>query len=138
MPFREKSAWINVICLLVALVFFIASYREVMMFFAAVAAFVVLQIVLHFTSARLSPKDAATPLDERELMIRLKASRNAYWALLIGVSGVPLSLHFGHFGGGEDGAWLRVHTMAYIAVVAVIAAELARAVSQIVYFRLGR
>ena len=138
MPFREKSAWINLVCLLVALAFFVASYREVTMFFAAVAAFVGLQVALHFASARLSPKDAATPLDEREQMIRLKGSRNAYWALVVGAFGVPLSLHFGHYGGGEDGAWLRVHTMAYIAVVAIIVAELVRAVSQIIYFRLGR
>ena len=138
MPFREKSAWINLVCLLVALAFFVASYREVMMFFAAVAAFVGLQIVLHLASARLSPKDAATPIDEREQMIRLKSARNAYWALVVGAFGVPLSLHFGHFGGQADGLFFRIHTMAYIAVVAIIVAEVVRAVSQIVYFRLGR
>ena len=45
------------------------------MFFWAVLAFVILQIVLHFISARLTPKDAAIPVDEREQLIRLKASR---------------------------------------------------------------
>ena len=136
MPFREKSAWINLLSLLVALVFFVASLRSMMMFLAAVVAYVVLQLVLHFISSRLSPKDARTPLDEREQIIRLKAARNAYWALVVGVSLVPFSLHFGSH--HDDGAWFRVHTMAYIAVVAVILAEMVRAVSQIVYFRLGR
>jgi hypothetical protein len=138
MPFREKSAWINLICLAVALVFFVASFREVWMFVYAVLAFVGLQIVLHTVSARLTPKDARTPLDEREQTIRLKATRNAYLALVIGVFGVPFSLHFGHLHGSDSGVWFRVHTMAYIAVVAIIVGEVVRAVSQIVYFRLGR
>jgi hypothetical protein len=137
MPFREKSAWINVVCLLVALAFFVASFHEVIMFLYAVLAFVVLQLVLQFTAARLSPKDARTPLDEREKLFRLKASRNAYIALVIGALAVPFSLHFGHHRHNEE-PWFWVHTMAYIAVVAVIVAELVRAVSQIVYFRLGR
>lgn len=138
MPFREKSAWINLVCLLVALAFFVASFRSVWMFLYAVVAFVVLQVVLHTLSARLTPKDARTPLDEREQVIRLKASRNAYLTLIIGMFGVPFSLHIGHFHGDIDGAWFRVHTMAYIAVVAIIVAEVVRAVSQIVHFRLGR
>jgi hypothetical protein len=136
MPFREKSAWINLLSLLVALVFFVASFRSAMMFLAAIATYVVLQLVLHFVSSRLSPKDARTPLDEREQTIRIKSARNAYWALVIGVAMVPFSLHFGSHHG--DGPWFRVHTMAYIAVVAVILAEMVRAISQVVYFRLGR
>jgi hypothetical protein len=135
MPFREKSAWINLVCLTVGLALFVASFHEVMMFLWAVVAFVILQIVLHFISARLTPKDAATPVDEREQLIRLKASRNAYWTLVIGALGVPLSLHFHHM---HNEPWFMAHTMAYIAVVAVILGEMARAVSQIVYFRLGR
>jgi hypothetical protein len=136
MPFREKSAWINLVSLTVALVFFVASFRSAMMFLAAVLAYVGLQVVLHFASSRLSPKEARTPLDERELTIRLKSSRNAYWWLMLGVTMVPFSLHFGSHDDG--GAWFRVHSMAYIAVVAVILAEMVRAISQIVYFRLGR
>ena len=136
MPFREKSAWINLLSLLVALVFFVASLRSMMMFLAALAAYVILQVALHFISSRLSPTDARIPLDEREQTIRLKAARNAYWALVVGVAAVPFSLHFGAH--HDDGGWFRVHTMAYIAVVAVILAEMVRAISQIVYFRLGR
>jgi hypothetical protein len=136
MPFREKSAWINLVCLLVALAFFVASFHEVMMFLWAVLAFVGLQIVLHVTAARLSPKEARTPLDEREKLFRLKASRNAYVALVLGVLMVPFSLHIGYHHDSEP--WFFVHTMAYIAVVAVIFAELVRAASQIIYFRLGR
>jgi hypothetical protein len=136
MPFREKSAWINLVSLIVALVFFVASFRSTMMFLVAILAYLGLQLVLHFASSRLSPKDARTPLDEREQMIRLKSARNAYWALILGVTAVPFSLHFGSHHDG--GAWFRVHTMAYIAVIAVILAEMVRAISQIVYFRLGR
>ena len=88
MPFLEKSSCINLVCMMVALAFLVASYRDVTMFFEAVAALV--------------------------------------------------GLHFGHFGGHADGLFFRIHTMAYIAVVAVIFAELVRAASQIVYFRLGR
>jgi len=38
----------------------------------------------------------------------------------------------------HGGPWFMAHTMAYLAVIAVILAEMVRAVSQVVYFRLGR
>ena len=88
----------------------------------------VLQIVLRLAAAAMAPKDARTPVDERERLIGLKSTRNAYIALVGGVIAVPGSVHFG----------VDMHDMGFIAVLALFVAELVRAVSQIVYFRLGR
>ena len=72
--------------------------------------------------------------EEGELVLRaLRGALNALWE-----QDAELSDEVIAFDDQIDGLYFRIHTMAYIAVVAVIAAELVRAVSQIVYFRLGR
>ncbi|MEO6341022.1 MAG: hypothetical protein ABIO39_13345 [Caulobacteraceae bacterium] len=93
----------------------------------AAAAFVVLQIMLHVIAATVAPKDASIPLDERERSIRLRSSRNAYVALVVGAFCVPLSLHVGALG----------PELGLVALAALLVAELTRAISQIVFFRLG-
>ncbi len=142
MPFREKSAWISLVCLLgtFGVFFFLQMHgmvgptqmHHLHWFLMAIVAFVVLQIILQVIARALAPRDAASPVDERERLIMLKAGRNAHVALMIGVIAMPLSLHLsGH---------LHVHPEAlpWIAMASLFVSEVVRAISKIVYFRLGR
>lgn len=142
MPFREKSAWISLVCLLATFgLFFIllsqgrlgpTGMHHLHWFLHALMAFIALQVVLHVVARVMAPLDAKAPLDERERLFLLKASRNAYMALFIGAVFVPLSLHLpGHLHGNARSA-------PWIALLGLFAAEVVRAISQIVYFRRGR
>lgn len=137
MPFREKSAWITLVVMLATfgVFFFLLGHglippgmMSLHVLLLTTAAFIALQVVLHLANAALAPKDAKVPVDERERLIGLKSTRNAYIALIIGMIANPLSLH------------LHVHApeIGYVALLALFVAEVVRAISQIVYFRLGR
>lgn len=137
MPFREKSAWITLVCMLATFgVFFFALGHGLIpaggtslhVLLLTSAAFVGLQIVLHLANIALAPRDAKVPVDERERLIGLKSTRNAYVALIVGVIANPLALHL----------HIRAPEIGYVALLALFVAEVVRAVSQIVYFRLGR
>lgn len=95
MSFREKSAWISFFCILVfggfwfwnviRVEFFGARHRNPMLYFLSlVAALVIGEIVLHVAIALQSPHEARTPKDERETLIDLKASRVAFYVLMVG------------------------------------------------------
>lgn len=142
MPFREKSAWISLVCLLATFgVFFVLLSRgrlgptgmhHLHWFIYAIFAFIVLQVVLHLIARATAPLDAKAPLDERERLIMLKATRNAYITLFCGAVAVPLSMHTHHV------AHNAVRALPWIAIAGLFAAEVVRAISQIVYFRRGR
>ena len=94
MSFREKSAWISFFCILifgglyaahlVRLEFFHSHESSPKYVFWTMAALVALEIGLHVAIALQSPKDARTPKDERERLIDLRASRVAFYSLLVG------------------------------------------------------
>lgn len=138
MPFREKSAWISLACLLGTFGVFYFSmihgaieprgHQTALLFLGAVIGFIVLQIVLHVVAAVATPKEANIPADEREQRILLKSGRDAHFVLIVGALATPLSIHF-----GMDEA-----AMAYHLMLALVVSEIVRSVSQIVHFRLGR
>src|SRR5438132_7248971 len=95
MSFREKSAWISFVCILV--VFAIWSWNivkvellhqrrgnPIVAALSLLAALIIAEVVLHLAIAMRSPMDARTPKDEREKLIDLKASRIAFYVLLVG------------------------------------------------------
>jgi len=98
MSFREKSAWISFICLLLlTLAFFVSQHFHphdaqghddvigaAHLAVAIFVGFVLLQVVLHLIVAAQSPKDARTPKDERERLIELRAARIGFYALVVG------------------------------------------------------
>jgi uncharacterized membrane protein len=95
MSFREKSAWISLFCLLIftalwlthalRIEFFGAENDNPMLwFFGTLAALIALEIGLHVAIAIQSPREAKTPKDERERLIDMKASRVAFYVLMIG------------------------------------------------------
>ena len=97
MSFREKSAWISFVCLLLlTLAFFVAQQHHphdaqghdvgngLHLALAIFVGFIVLQVVLHLIIAAQSPKDARTPKDERERFIELRAARIGFYSLVVG------------------------------------------------------
>jgi hypothetical protein len=138
MSFREKSAWISLISLLVTFGLFFGAMahglipthgpRTFDLFMACIAIFFVLQVVLHMAAAVTTSRDGRAARDEREQMIGLKATRNAYIALVFGALLVPGSQHLG----------VSAIFAAYLAMLALVLSELVRAVSRIVYFRRDR
>ena len=84
MSFREKSAWISFICVLIfgglygwhyiRVEYFHAPENPVKYVFTAIAAIVALEVALHVAIAMQSPGEARTPKDERERLIDLRAS----------------------------------------------------------------
>jgi hypothetical protein len=138
MSFREKSAWISFV--VIAVVF--AAYfwnvarvlagqvesREVyLVSIGLLAAFVVLEIVLHLAVALHSPGEARAARDERERLIELKATRPAFQVLVVGaLAGVGM-IHV------TSSTWL----MSQVVLLAIVLAELVKFGVQIVYFRQG-
>lgn len=138
MPFREKTAWISLSCLLAAVAFYAGAWMfgflptpmdRFKVFFGCVAVIIVLRLILHLAAARGAPSDAATPADEREQLIVLKSARNTSNVLIAGLLMVPVILHLHLHIGLPEVIW--------IAVVTLIAGEVIRSASQILYFRRG-
>jgi hypothetical protein len=104
MSFREKSAWISFGCLLIfgaswwthALdidVFRTSNDNPMVWFFGMLAGLIALEIALHVAIAIQSPREAKTPKDERERLIDMKASRVAFYVLLVGAFASVGTLH---------------------------------------------
>src|SRR5262245_56352954 len=134
MSFREKSAWISfVLLLLLTVAFFFTQHvrHDVIdpahLFLAIMLGFVVLQIVLHLIVAALSPKDARTPKDERERLIELRAARIGSYSLVIGELLAMGSFH----------AHGRVGTLMFSILFAIFVAWLIKLGSEIVLYRRG-
>ena len=103
MSFREKSAWISLLSMsgIYALYFLSLSHPEPPTagprfggLLGTIIALVVVQTVLTIAAAIFSPKEAKAPLDERERLIDLRATRFAYAAL---ASSVACACFFGGF-----------------------------------------
>src|SRR5256885_13517885 len=137
MSFREKSAWISFVLILifgglwlrnvVRVEFYGLRQDPVRFVFLMLAALIAAEIGLHIAIAIQSPRDARTPKDERERLIDLKASRVAFYVLMIGAF---TSIGFGlHFPGASR------FTMGALLMGAIIAALLARFGTQIALYR---
>ncbi len=147
MPFREKSAWIQLISAVVVWVYYfrtvalaLAAGRDVhfvSLFVGCIVGLVLLQIVLSIVAALFALRDAKAPSDERENLIALKSARIAFIVLNIGI--ITLALAGPLFakpllpGVADAGMIVMVNGI----LLAMVIAELVRCASQIVYFRLG-
>ena len=136
MSFREKSAWISVICLLAVFIpFFWNSYRQftgqvdgsaaVSVALWLLVTFVVLEIVLHAAIALQAPKDAASPRDERERLIEMRATRVAFQVLVLGALAAVGTLHL------TRSAWV----IQQVVLLAIVVAELVKFGGQVLLFR---
>jgi hypothetical protein len=138
MSFREKSAWATFVLLLVFGIYFGEVARQLIspthphgnhfQLFALLAiAFVTFEIVIHVLIAVRSPKDAKSPLDERERLIALHAIRPAFFVLLVGAF---LSIGTMHMGAST---WVLAHCVLF----AIWIAELTKYGSLLYYYRRG-
>jgi hypothetical protein len=141
MSFREKSAWITLITLLLISLlwslhfpwqrpFTLAPEANPVVFHALVLctiSFVVIVVIAHVVVAILAPREASARADEREQLIGLKATRvGAYVYATLSMSSVFLI----HLGANEIG-------LAYFLVASLAIAEAVSCVARIVYHRRG-
>jgi len=141
MSFREKSAWITLVTVLVCFgVYFgvLVMHRHVRgepgsalftlhWLLLSVAALAVLQLGAMLVAARTTPKDGRAAADERERLIQLRSQSFGYHVLTVLALLLFVPIHFGH----------SALDMANFALLAVVASVLTVAVAQIVMFRRG-
>jgi hypothetical protein len=145
MPFREKTAWISLVTMLAVFGAFFGSvatgrvpHAGMVTFHYAilsVAAVIALQLGLGVVARVLAGADAASPKDERERLIELKATRIAFYVLIAGVLGGNFfAIHTRVFGTPYMGDAPRV---ALVTLGAVVLADLVKSAAQIAFFRRG-
>jgi hypothetical protein len=136
MSFREKSAWVSLI--LIVLVFGPYFWLVGRSFagiehvhggtqFALITLFVVLEIVVHIAIAIQSPRDARAPKDEREILIDLMATRTAFYVLFAGALSAIFTMHF------RFSVW----QLSQMVLLSIVVAELVKFGRQIALFRRG-
>ena len=137
MSFREKSAWITLVTVLLCFGSYFGSIAtghitghglsSMLTLIACVISLVVLQVVAHILVAVTSPKEARAPRDERERLIQGRAHSLGYYVL----SGLVLTLfipvHLGH----------SAIDIANFALLSLVLTTLAVSGAQIVMFRRG-
>lgn len=133
MPFREKRAWISFVVIgLVSIVYYpmlVTAYMTAdnhqpsfaylhELAFAAIMAFIVLEILLHVGLRFITPEGERMPKDERERFIEARATQIAYLSLIVfGVMAAVLILH-------HPGSWSWFN--ANIAIFAIVMAEIVK------------
>jgi hypothetical protein len=138
MSFREKSAWITFVLLLAFGIYFgdVAVHmldptrphaNYLLLFVLLVVAIVVLEIITHAVIAFRSPREAQIPIDERERLIELRATRPAFYVLLVGAFLSVGTIHMG------ASTWVLAHCV----LIAIWMAELTRYGSQLYHYRRG-
>ena len=141
MSFREKSAWITLISVLICFGAYFAEVvsrvagehrfggglRSLHLLLLSVVALVALQVGLTLIAAWTTPKAGRGPADEREMQIQQRAHTLGYHVLTALALALFAPAHFGHSG----------VEMANFALLAVVIAALTVAAAQIVMFRRG-
>jgi hypothetical protein len=140
MSFREKSAWITLVSVLICFgVYFgellasrasdhrLGAIRSLHLLLLAVVALVVLQITLTTIAAMTTPRDARAADDERERLIQWRSHTLGYYVLTVLALLLFVPIHFGH----------SALDMANFALLGVVISTLTVSVAQIVMFRRG-
>ncbi|MDB5475050.1 MAG: hypothetical protein JWP49_561 [Phenylobacterium sp.] len=137
MSFREKSAWIALISVVVCFGAYFGlilsgvvpgrGIATVHLLLACAAGFVALQAGLGFIAARTTPGDSRSPRDERELLIQARSHTLGYYVLVVLVLALGAPAHLGH----------PTPDLLNFALLDVVVAGVAVSVAQIVMFRRG-
>ena len=137
MSFREKSAWITLVTVLVCFGIYFGSialglvsargFDTLHLLLACVVGLVLLQVALTVVAAVTTPKDGRAPKDERETLIQLRSQSLGYSVLVMLVLALFVPGHLGH----------TVIDMMNFALLDVVLAVLTVAVAQIILFRRG-
>ena len=134
MSFREKSAWITLVSVLLcfcalAVGWFGRSDMPILHYsLLSVAALVVLQLVLQAVTAFTNFREARAPRDEREQMIANRSRAVGYFVLMIWMIGIVAAVHSPE---------VRTYEVLLIACLGIVVASAVVALMQIVEFRRG-
>ncbi|HSR51664.1 MAG TPA: hypothetical protein VLV83_12615 [Acidobacteriota bacterium] len=103
MSFREKSAWIFLISILLVAGFFFlhlpwtlnppSNPAMVHALFYCILVLVAVEAVAHVAVALQAPEEAKAPKDERERLIDYRAVRVAHYVYVIGSLGAVATIH---------------------------------------------
>lgn len=143
MSFRERTAWITLITILICFgVYYGAllsgmvrsnSWASFHLGVVCIGALVLLQVGLNLFAALRNPRDAKLR-DERDRLIHARSHTIGYYVLMIGVAGVLILTHVPVHGGSHMDLIINIVNFG---VGAMVAAALAVAISQIVMYRRG-
>ncbi len=138
MSFREKSAWISLMTLVVVFGAYFWTISQVLageigyrdslpISIGLLVAFAVLEVVLHLVVVIQSPAEARAARDERERVIEMRATRIAFHVLVVGALACVYLMHV------TTSAW----AIGQHVLMAIVVAQVVRFAAQIVYFRRG-
>ena len=140
MAFREKLAWISVATMSLVYGWYFwtilplagagagSALHYAKLLQGTIVTVVVLQVVLTIAVAAASPREARASEDEREKLITLKGTRAAYFVLVTGALCVSVA-----------GIFFKTNSLLLgnYALLAVVAGNLAKDLTQIVHYRVG-
>jgi hypothetical protein len=135
MSFREKSAWVTLIAILLVFALYVLHRPQLShprpsdfhALLACIGAFVIIETSAYLILRLRYPEDARTPLDEREQLINLKATRLASGCYVVGSFLAVLTLHHG----------ASAVMIGYFIVLAFVIAEIVKYGARIIYYRRG-
>lgn len=149
MSFREKSAWITLVLVLLCFGAYFGpiailhisgrglavgghvisgkGWASVHLLMVCVLAFVLLQIGLHLAARWTTPKDGLGPRDERERAIQARSHTLGYYVLMVLTLVIGVPFHAG----------LPAALLVNLALLDVVIAGLVVSVAQIIMFRRG-
>lgn len=141
MSFREKSAWVTLITLVVLTVVFLSQLPQPLtlspqpggsmfhLLMGSLAAFIAVEILAHVVIAIHSPRDARTPKDERERLIELRSRAVAFHVLAaLSMGSTFVLLHIVH---------ANAIGLAYLLLLSFIVAEIVNYGLRVYYYRRG-
>jgi hypothetical protein len=137
MSFREKSAWITLVTVLLCFGTYFGAiitgrvsgegFAAMHLLLLCVAVLIVLQIALNSIAAATTPRDGRAPADERETLIQYRARSLGFYVLMGFSLTLFLPVHFGH----------SAIQIANFALLGVVLTTLAVSGAEIVMFRRG-
>ena len=136
MSFREKTAWVTLIAIVVVSLMYWFHVRSLLephpgrwvlhAMGASLAAYVLIEIVAYIALYLRSPQDARTPKDERERLIDLKSLRIAYYVFAIGALGsMFVTLHVAGVGSNPVAVGMVVFMSFVVSQIVKYAARIA-------------
>jgi len=138
MSFREKSAWITLVTVLLCFgVYFGAvftgavpahSWAMLHLALGAILTLIVLQIALTIFAAVTTPKDGRGPRDEREKMIQARSHTIGYYVLMVCTGALIIPTHT------HGVSMVDITNYAFLGLVV---STIVVAVAQIIMFRRG-
>ena len=145
MSFREKTAWITLVTILVCFGAYYGailsglvpqtSWQAFHLGLVAIVGLAGLQVFLTLVAMRVTPRDSRSANDERELMIHTRSHVIGYYVLMIGMAATLVVTHLRM---PDDSPVDVIVRIANIGVAVMVLAALSVATAQIVMFRRGR